>query len=236
VALLATKKPHARVSDTASPQSTSSISRDPEELNLSPFFPSPESSKETGILTPRRSPPDLNTAYFAIGDVIDRGLVSTEKAQALLESFRCKAAQNFPFVIIPPHTTLDSVRRNTPFLFLTIIASLSVDNSPLQRQLGEEIRIQIHRRMFLGFESSLELLQGLLVHLAWYYYFIFPHKQQTILLSQLCVTLAYQLETNRNSVKKKRKVANHELHNYEREEFDTAKTRAMLGTFYLSSA
>jgi hypothetical protein len=203
-------------------------------LHSSQHLHSPESSEGTEILTPLTSPPNSGSSDLAIFDVIDRGLVSIETAQTLLDQFRCKAVQNFPFVVIPSDATLNSVRKNTPFLFLSIIASMSVDDSPLQRRLGEEIRTQIHQRMLLGYESSLEMLQGLLVHISWHYYFILPHKQQALLLSQLCVTLVYQLEINKG-LNKKRK-ARVDLRDHDQDYIDTSKIRAMLGTYYISSS
>lgn len=201
-------------------------------------FRSLGSSEATSNPTPLTSLPESDSDDFDALDVIDRGLVSVETAQILLDNFRCKGAWNFPFVIIPPNTSLNSIRRDSPFLFLAIVASMSFDNSPLQRQLGEEIRTQIHRRMLLGFECSLELLQGLLVHLAWHYYFILPHKHQMLLLSQMCVSLVHQLEIDKNPKNKKRRMAL-ELGDHEEEETATRSTgemRAMLGTYYLSSS
>jgi hypothetical protein len=166
--------------------------------------------------------------------------MSIEAAQTLLDRFRFKAAVNFPFVIIPAHTTLNSMRSDTPFLFLSIVASMSSDNPLLQRRLGETIRTQIHRWVLLGFENRLQLLQGLLVHLAWHYHFIVPHKQQVLLLSQLCVTLVQQLDLDKNPVNKKRKV-NLELGGLRGQEYldhtsSPAEMRAMLGTYFLSSS
>ncbi|TPX08655.1 uncharacterized protein E0L32_009844 [Thyridium curvatum] len=45
----------------------------------------------------------------------------------------------------------------------------------------------------LGFEKSEDLLQGLLVHLAFYQYHLRPQRQQMLLITQLCVNLVYDL-------------------------------------------
>lgn len=235
VALLATKESQNTAKNSSANDSSLT---DSEVLRTCQSFDSPESSEGTGNPASQTPLSGLDSGDIFDLDFIDRGLVSIETAQALLNLFRTKAVQNFPFVIIPSDATLDSVRKNTPFLFLSIIASMSISDPPIQRQLGEEVRIQIHRRMLLGFESSLELLQGLLVNLSWHYYFVFPHKQQMLLLSQLCVTLVYQLELDKNPKNKKRRI-NLEHRDHEQDEIDdssTARVRAMLGAYYLSSS
>ncbi|KFY45811.1 hypothetical protein V495_02808 [Pseudogymnoascus sp. VKM F-4514 (FW-929)] len=58
--------------------------------------------------------------------------------------------------------------RRHHFLFLTVLAAASYENMPLQRQLGKEVKKVVSHRMIVGGEVSLEILQGILVYLAWY--------------------------------------------------------------------
>lgn len=44
---------------------------------------------------------------------------------------------------------------------------ISYENMPLQRALGAEVKKVVASRMVIGGEISFELLQGLLVFLAW---------------------------------------------------------------------
>ena len=74
---------------------------------------------------------------------------------------------HFPFVVVPPHMAAHQLRQEKPFLFLAILASSSCENLPLQRRLGKEIKEQIATRMVINGEVSFDLLQGLLVYLAW---------------------------------------------------------------------
>jgi hypothetical protein len=135
----------------------------------------------------------INNAEREVGDIIDRGVVTQELAQVLLDRFRTKAAQQFPFVIIPADASVEAVRKNTPFLFLAVAATMMFDNPFLQHQLGEAVRQQAFQRVFLGTEKSLDLLQGVLIYLAWYCHFYRADVHQEFLLSQLCVTLALDL-------------------------------------------
>jgi hypothetical protein len=99
-------------------------------------------------------------------DVISRGIVTLEKAEKSLRYFRTTAA-NSPFVVIPPDMSLDYLRRQKPFLLLTILAMASIDNIRLQNFLDQEIRDTLGRRVFRSGERSLDLLQGILIYLTW---------------------------------------------------------------------
>ena len=100
-------------------------------------------------------------------DVIARGILSTDTAESLLDIYKEKMTPHFPFVIIPPETSAESLRREKRFLFLAILASASFADMPLQRRLGMEVKTAVASRMIVNGEMSFELLQGLLVYLAW---------------------------------------------------------------------
>jgi hypothetical protein len=101
-----------------------------------------------------------------IQDVISKGIVSFEKAEASIRLFRTKAS-NFPFVVIPPQSSLDTLRREKPFLLLTILAFGAQSNCKLQGNLEVEILETLGKKVFVGGEKSLDILQGLLVYLTW---------------------------------------------------------------------
>jgi hypothetical protein len=126
-------------------------------------------------------------------DIVDRGLLTLDCARTLLDTFRFSYTNYFPFVILPPDTTVESLRREKPFLFLSIVAVAVFGNTPLQRLLGKEMQKQIASRIVMRNEKSLDILQGLLVHLAYYHYFFSRENQQTYLMIQLSLTLIYEL-------------------------------------------
>jgi hypothetical protein len=103
-------------------------------------------------------------------DIIDRGILSLETAENYLELFKSILTPHFPFVVISPQVSAVHLRHEKPFLFLAIMASTSYDNMPLQRSLGAEVKIAVASRVILNGEVSFDLLQGLLVFLAWYAY------------------------------------------------------------------
>lgn len=114
-------------------------------------------------------------------DVIDDGLLDMETAIRYLEIFRTVMVHRFPFVIIPPNVTAQELREKKPFLFLTVLAAASYENMPLQRQLGKEIKNVVGSRMILGGETSIEILQGILIYLAWYVTSFTPISSQAML-------------------------------------------------------
>lgn len=101
-------------------------------------------------------------------DVIDQGLLTIDAAKVLLKGYRNTLAPYCPFVIIPPQVDAEQLRREKPFLFLVTITAALYGNMPLQRKLEMEVKKTISDRMIGGGQISFEVLQGLLVHLAWY--------------------------------------------------------------------
>jgi hypothetical protein len=99
-------------------------------------------------------------------DVISKGYVSLEQASVLLQRYRLEA-YNFPFVILHPTTGIDLLRRNRPFLLLSILTFAAQDHLDLQRKLEEELKATFATKAIMNGEKSLDLLQGLLVYLNW---------------------------------------------------------------------
>ena len=74
----------------------------------------------------------------------------------------------FPFVCITHKQTAEELKQQKPFLFLAILAAASYEDMPLQRALGKKVKQAISLRMILNGEISFDLLQGLMVHIAWW--------------------------------------------------------------------
>jgi hypothetical protein len=91
------------------------------------------------------------------------------EAEEMLERFK-KLTHQFPFVVLPESWTLATLLKDRPFLALGIFSVMSNTNLALQRLLVTKFRKSISERLIVGGEKSLDLLQGLLVHLGWYVY------------------------------------------------------------------
>jgi len=100
-------------------------------------------------------------------DAIGKGIITYDKAEALLRDYGTHAP-NFPFIVFSPTVSLDSLRREKPFLLLAILTMASTSNQTLQDLLEADLRETLGRKVIFNGEKSLDLLQGLLIYLAWY--------------------------------------------------------------------
>jgi hypothetical protein len=96
--------------------------------------------------------------------------ITRQLAEDLLERYRKHKMPQFPFVIIPPTTDLATLRQESPFLLLCILTACLDHNPPLQDSLELIVRKEIASRVVVGIERNMDLLQGLLVHIAWQHY------------------------------------------------------------------
>ncbi|VUC25248.1 unnamed protein product [Clonostachys rosea] len=231
---------------TQTPRQTPGLETQPQQFLRASQGPQSQpysipSSSSIGVASlTQLSPPtsDAGSAWVPRPpDVVDRGILSAEAAHELLQTFRNKAIHHFPFVVLPHHANLHSVRKDTPFLFLCIMATMMVKDCSLQRQLGEEIRTQAYQRIMMGREKSMDLLQGLLVHVAWYQYQLQPQKQQMLLMTQLCVNLVYELGIEkcpraRSQTMTASIIGPSDIHITLS---NSTEVRALLGTYYLTA-
>jgi hypothetical protein len=98
-------------------------------------------------------------------DVFDQGIVTAEYAQSLLEEFMVMS-RTLRYVLCPEQSISD-FRRERPMLLLSIMTTSSWRDRPLQIILEKEYLNSLGVRMVVKGEDSLDMLQSLLVHLAW---------------------------------------------------------------------
>ncbi|KAI9664896.1 MAG: hypothetical protein M1821_006344 [Bathelium mastoideum] len=178
------------------------------------------------------------------GDVVDRGLLNAARAEGLVEKFKTLKMPSFPFVVIPAGKTATALREESPFLFLAIITACLEDDTILQRRIADEVRSAISTRIIMANEKSLELLQGLLVYLAWYYYHFAPKRHQMYLMLNLARALVFDLcldkSPNTNAqelgILMEIKARLSEEHKVDVCDDVANGRRAVLGYYYLSSA
>ncbi|CRL22066.1 Fungal transcriptional regulatory protein, N-terminal [Penicillium camemberti] len=148
--------------------------------------------------------------------IVDQGLLSEAEAERLVTTFQADLVSTFPFVLIANGETAARLRDREPFLFLCIVAATMGSAHPLRKIVAEEIMKHVTLRVVARSERNLELLRGLLVHIAWYSYPAERYHPQLLLLIQLCVSILYDLGLHRKS----------------RSNLD--EQRALLGTYWLS--
>jgi hypothetical protein len=84
-----------------------------------------------------------------------------------LHTFRTQRLQFLPLIHIPATTTACDLKRQSPFLWRCITA---VESKHAARQAALCVRIRelAGKRLLVDCDKSLDLLQGVLVYLAWY--------------------------------------------------------------------
>lgn len=89
------------------------------------------------------------------------------EGQLLMEIFFEKMFPLFPFVVFPRHVTAEELRREKPFLYLNI-SMVACQNAPRQREIVDAVQEYIAEHIVIRGEHSLDLLQGLLLNVAWF--------------------------------------------------------------------
>jgi hypothetical protein len=103
-------------------------------------------------------------------DVVDRGLLTSDMAAKMFETYITKMVPHMPAVVFPAGTTAADVRKTTPTLFLAILSSASGSSYPeLQRTLTKELMSIYAERIIGNGEKTLELIQSLHVSTLWYW-------------------------------------------------------------------
>ncbi|KAJ6189815.1 hypothetical protein N7519_004723 [Penicillium mononematosum] len=89
------------------------------------------------------------------------------EGQLLMEVFFKRMFPLFPFLMIPPNITAEQLRREKPFLYLNI-SMVACQNAPRQRELVDAVKEYVAEHIIVREEHSLDLLQGLLINVAWF--------------------------------------------------------------------
>ncbi|CAK7227030.1 hypothetical protein SBRCBS47491_006431 [Sporothrix bragantina] len=102
-------------------------------------------------------------------------LVPKESDETLLAIFVNQLSPKFPFVIIPPGTTVEQMQATRPFLMKVIRMVGSVRHLSSMWGQSRAVIKSICDAMLIRSERSLDLLQGILVFLGFYHYFCMSH-------------------------------------------------------------
>lgn len=92
---------------------------------------------------------------------------SDQEGAKFLDTFRTKMVPLFPFVAIPAGISVSQLRQEKPFFYLNIVMVACYD-APRQREIVQTILNYVAEHIITRGEHNMDLLQGLLVHLAWY--------------------------------------------------------------------
>lgn len=188
--LTGTKRSHDGLEMTQYPRSSSPPT---EQIHK------PTATKWRGPYAGETAPPRTD-AGDEVADVIDRGIVDFESANAAFDRYVNRMAEEMPMVVFPPGTTMSDVRRHKPALFLAITAiAIGPFNKEVQPTVLSEAYQMVADRAVVKGEKSLELVQALLVLTIWY---LPPDNLEELKFYQLihlAVVLAMDIGLNRRA-------------------------------------
>ncbi|KUI70363.1 Transcriptional regulator WAR1 [Cytospora mali] len=152
----------------------------------------------------------------------------------LLEIYQSRLMPVFPFVPIPPGTQPGRLKAERPFLFSAICMAASIpDVRSMRGQMFSMVQ-RLTNEMFIESNRSMDLLQGIIVILAWYQNHCMMHTQLNnlvhiaqALLADLGLNKSPEVQ-ERSSVMVLNPPQPHRRTNEER--------RAILGVWFLSSS
>lgn len=171
-------------------------------------------------------------------DIFTRGLLTVTAAERLLEKYRVYKMAQFPFVIIPLELDISTLRQDYPFLLITILTASLEDDLPLQRELEVEVKTGISTRIIMGNERNLDILLGLLVHVAWYHYHWQTMHTQLYLLLQMAIMVVVDLGLDRDENFGMRAISTstqHSINTSRTSHHTSAGKRGLLACYYLCS-
>ena len=105
-------------------------------------------------------------------------------------------APHFPFVVIPDNVDAATLAKTRPFLLKAAVLAAVNKDVDASLRLEDELVKHLSERMILRGERSLDLLQGLLVYIAWYQFHFLIARQLTT-LQQLAIAMMAELGINR---------------------------------------
>lgn len=103
------------------------------------------------------------------GDIVDRGIITMEKATELFARYNDHMISHLPAIIFQPGFTASELRKTKPILFLAIMAVASAESPILQKVLQKEMKLTFAEKVMLSGDKSLELVQALNVAVIWYW-------------------------------------------------------------------
>lgn len=208
--------------------------RTPTPASAAPVAPPPPISKPPILPNPGSTPESALSFWESINDTLS-GLgrldpvirsISVIHMQLLLESYK-NMVDFFPFVPLPKECFCRDLIQQRPMLMFAVLTVASYDSALLQLTLSREFRKVATVKIMNG-EKSLDLLQGLLVFIAWHHHYMDAQAVSIQMLLQMCIGIAGVLSLDRIPSSAKSPLQRSDPR-------DREAKRAYLGCYYLAS-
>ncbi|KAJ3493399.1 hypothetical protein NLG97_g4755 [Lecanicillium saksenae] len=135
----------------------------------SPVIPpvsSPASSTSASKASPAPIPRQGSTSFAPLTQPPPLGL-TWPQAERILAIYRDTCLYNFPFVWIPGHMTAQELCESKPCLFRAVMLSSAPLPVARLKKMKRNVIAYISQHMLVEEERSLDVLQGLLIVIAW---------------------------------------------------------------------
>ncbi|KAK1966081.1 hypothetical protein LY78DRAFT_693024 [Colletotrichum sublineola] len=148
------------------------------------------------VLSSGNIPLSVTLSPQADGDLLSyiNDLSLSINDEDILSHFRKTHHPHLPFLSLPSDSSPSPLRQERPFLWLCLVA-VSESHTLSQATLNDKVRSVVAQRIVLNLERNLELLQGLLVCIAWGDFQIHQRPFLT-LFTQLANTIVFDLGLN----------------------------------------
>ena len=248
---------HGSQGDSLSPSETTNQtgSRTLEDtstaLNTTSQLPTPgyQARDRTHIDTGSHEPsnaPNFGFANFSSDGatpetLISQGILSLEDVDSYLGRFR-EMSSFFPFVTIPYDATAYSMLQDRPLVLHAALAAAASSEVHLQKALEKSFKEVMLRKLVLEAQKSLDLLQSILICMAWGHFFNVPKRDVSYQLLQMTFGLCVDLGLNLTPAVATKEKAGLHLDHYKPSRdgedgrfWSREARRAFLGCYYLST-
>ncbi|KAJ4204298.1 hypothetical protein NW767_004490 [Fusarium falciforme] len=158
----------------------------------------PEDIQAVQLAPDRLPPPGIGRSDddYADLELFPGFRITHDEAAKRLEVYRRDYVPEFPFVPMPDSLASHEFYSESRFLFWTILAVVSPLKEKVQMDFKAWFRKYLAEHVVMGQERSLDILQGILVYLAWNDFHFYGDLQVTSII-QLAIGLIIDLRLDR---------------------------------------
>jgi len=146
------------------------------------------------VVPPKDAEPPREDLLRVENDILDRGIITIQQAEELLNTYRNDLVHDFPGVVIPKDWTVEQLRSRKPALFHAVMAAASNSKgATLSNRLHEEVKYLYARSMIIQAEKSMQYIQALFITVAYNNPPNSPAQLQVYMFCNMAASMALEL-------------------------------------------
>ncbi|KAJ4256191.1 hypothetical protein NW762_009269 [Fusarium torreyae] len=165
-------------------------------------------------------------------DPFERDILSLKAGDTYLEYFKTRMTPYFPFVLFPKDISVAELNSQQPLACLAALAAASHSDVAVQKALGSLFNQIVAAKLVDEKLGHMDLLRGLLIHLAWAHYQPRPKRYTQHL--HLVTSIVSDLRLDRPRRPKLWSVEGGKDRN--KPDWNANEMRALAGAYYLCSS